>query len=128
MVVLSALSLLAWLILIFINPPLWYMYFFIAFLGLSSSIGVMCWSMGKEVCNPKYPAMAMSIVNVTNFLSAAVLPVICGRIIDIYTLTKGAAPDAAYRSGFMVCVAGSLLALVFSVLSKETKCENIYNK
>ncbi len=128
MIILSAVSLFAWLILIFINPPLWYIYLFVVLLGLSSSIGVMCWSMGKEVCNPNYPGMAMSIVNVTNFLSAAVMPVICGRIIDINMAAAGAAPAAAYRSGFITCVAGSLLALAFSILSKETKCENIYKK
>ncbi|HWQ78962.1 MAG TPA: MFS transporter, partial [Anaerovoracaceae bacterium] len=127
LIILSALSLFAWTILIFIDPPVWYIYIFVTMLGLSSSIGAPCWSMGKEVSNPRYPAMAMSIVNGTNFLAAAVLPVICGRIIDIHT-AAGAAPDAAYRSGFTVCVAGSLLALLFSILSKETKCENIHNK
>lgn len=125
MVVLSALSLLAWAVLVFLNPPLWYMFVFVVMLGVSSSVGTMCWSMGKEVSNPKYPAMAMSIVNGTNFLTAAILPVICGRVIDLYT-AQGADPAAAYRNGFIICVAGSLLALVFSVLSKETKCENIY--
>lgn len=127
LVILSALSLLAWSILIFLNPPFWYIYIFVTLLGISSSVGAPCWAMGKEVSNPKYPAIAMSIVNGANFLAAAIMPVICGRIIDMQ-IAAGAVPAAAYRSGFIVCVAGSLLALVFSFLSKETKCESIYSK
>jgi predicted MFS family arabinose efflux permease len=118
MIALSALSLAAWSILVFLQPPGWYLYLFVVMLGIAFSIGGSCWAMGKEVSNPKYPAMAMSIVNGANFLAGALLPVICGKMIDVH-VAAGMAPAAAYRSGFIVCVAGSLAALAASVLSKE---------
>lgn len=126
-IVMTALSLSAWSILILLNPPLWYIYIFVTIQGISYSVVPLCLTLGKEVSNPKYPAMAISIVNGASFLASAIMPAICGWIIDTY-IAAGVGPAAAYRSGFTVCIVGSLLALVFSIQSKETRCENIYRK
>lgn len=69
----------------------------------------------------------MSIVNVCGFLFAALLPVICGKFIDV-NITRGVSSDIAYIRGFIVPFVAAIIALIFALLSKETKCENIYNK
>ncbi|MHC1720747.1 MAG: MFS transporter [Clostridiaceae bacterium] len=127
MIVLSAMSIIAWGILIFVKLQMWYIYIFAALVGMGVSISVMGLSMGKELSNPQYSGMAMSIVNVTGFLFAALMPVICGRIIDI-SVAAGSAQAVAYQRGFIVCLAASLLSLLMSMMSKETKCSNIYGK
>lgn len=127
MIVLTVISVVGWGILVFIRPPQWFIFIFVVLVGVSSTIGVLCWLLGKEVSNPKLAGMSMSIVNVCGFLFAALLPVICGKFIDI-NLAKGLSPDIAYTRAFIVPVISSIIALVFALLSKETKCENIYNK
>jgi sugar phosphate permease len=96
-------------------------------IGVTSSIAVLCWSVGKEVSNPKLAGMSMSIVNVFGFIFAAILMVVCGKIIDINT-TKGLNPAVAYPKAFIVIVVSSIIALVFALLTTETRGENIYNK
>ncbi|MHC1720746.1 MAG: MFS transporter [Clostridiaceae bacterium] len=127
MVILASFSLIAWTLLLFADLPMWYIYVFVVLVGLSISLGVTCWPMAKEVSNPLYSGMAMSIVNVSAFLFAAVIPVISGKMIDS-AIAAGAGPVAAYEYGFLICVACSVMSLIFAALSKETKCMNIYQE
>lgn len=69
----------------------------------------------------------MSIVNVIGFIFPAILMVICRKIIDI-NIAKGLNPAAAYPKAFVVTVVSSIIALVFVLLTTETRCENIYYK
>ena len=127
MVILALFAAIGWGILILFRPPLWFMFIFIPLMGASSSIGVVCWSVGKEVSNPRFSGMALSIVNAFGFLAAAVLPIICGNIIDT-SIAKGLSQSSAYMSAFIVPVISAFIALGFALVSKETNCENIYNK
>jgi len=127
MIILAAAAVAGWGILVLAKPPLWFMFVFITLIGISSSIGVVCWSTGKEVSNPKLSGMSMSIVNVCGFLFAALLPVISGKFIDM-NIASGLSPDIAYTKAFVVPAIAAVMALIFALLSKETKCQNIYNK
>ncbi len=127
MVALALFALIAWGVLVFLKPPVQFMFIFIPLVGASSSIGVVCWSVGKEVSNPRVSGMALSIVNVCGFFSAALLPVITGNLIDT-NIAKGLSQGAAYTSAFIVPVIASLVSLGFALISKETNCENIYNQ
>jgi len=127
MVILASFSVIAWTLLLFADLPMWFIYVFVVLLGLSISLGVTCWPMGKEVSNPLYSGMAMSIVNVTTFLFAAVIPVISGKMIDA-AAAAGASPVAAYEHGFLICIACSVMSLICALLSKETYCRNIYQE
>jgi len=53
--------------------------------------------------------------------------VICGKLIDI-NIAKGLSPSLAYPRAFVVAVVSSIISLVFSLLSSESRCKNIYNK
>lgn len=127
LLVLAVAAVIGWGILVFLKPPLWFMFVFVVLIGISSSIGVLCWSLGKEVSDPKLAGMSISIVNVSGFFFAALLQVICGKLIDI-NLSKGLPMDMAYTNAFIVPAISSFVALIFALLSKETKCENIYTQ
>lgn len=127
MVILAAIAAISWTTLVFANPPIWLMVILVIFIGASGSIGVICWSVGKEVSDPTLSGMSMSIVNVCGFLFAAVLPVICGKFVDMNILA-GLSSAIAYKKAFIVPVIASIIALVVALLSTETKAENIYKK
>jgi sugar phosphate permease len=125
-IVLAAITVMAWVIVVFMNPPVILMSILILLIGATSSIAVLCWSVGKEVSNPKLAGMAMSIVNVFGFIFAAILMVVCGKIIDIST-TNGLNSDLAYTKAFIVVIISSIIAIVFAFFTTETRCENTYN-
>ncbi len=127
MIVLALCAAIGWGILILFKPPVWFLYIFIPLLGAASSMGVICWSVGKEVSNPRLSGMALSIVNVCGFLSAALLPIICGKIIDV-SVGQGLSQSTAYLRAFIVPVIAAFISVGFTLLSKETNCGNIYNK
>jgi sugar phosphate permease len=127
MIVLATTTVVAWTIIVFLKPSVILMSILVLLIGVTSSIAVLCWSVGKEVSNPKLAGMSMSIVNVFGFIFAAILMVVCGKIIDTNT-TKGLNPAVAYPKAFVVIVVSSIIALVFALLTTETRGENIYNK
>lgn len=53
--------------------------------------------------------------------------VVCGKIIDINT-ANGLDPAISYQKAFMVTVVSAVIALVFALLTTETRGENIYNR
>ena len=126
-IVLAVSTVLAWAILVFLKPPVLIMTILIFIIGITSSIGVMCWLISKEVSNPKLSGMAMSIVNAVGFSFAAILMLVCGKIIDI-NIASGLSLEAAYSNSFIVVVVSAVIALVFSLLVTETRNENIYIK
>lgn len=127
MIILAITTVVAWAILVFLRPPVILMSILVLLIGVTSSVGVLCWSVGKEVSNPKLAGMSMSIVNVFGFIFTAILMIVCGKIIDL-NIAKGLSPAVAYPKAFVVVVVSSIIALVFALLSTETRCENIYNK
>jgi sugar phosphate permease len=127
MLVLSATGIIGWAILVFMgsNIPLWLVTVASIMIGVAGSIGVICWSLGKEVNDPKLAGMSMSIVNVCGFFFAAILPVICGKFVDA-NLAKGFDLAASYRGAFIVPVIAVVVSFVFALLATETKAKNIY--
>lgn len=127
MIFLAATTAAAWSILVLLKPPLFVLFILISLIGVTSSMGVVCWSVGKEVSNPRLSGMAMSIVNVFGFIFTAILMVICGKIIDM-NISSSMDAGAAYTNAFVALIASSFIALAFSFFATETKCMNIYKK
>lgn len=127
MIVLAAATVAAWAIIVFLKPSVILMSILVLLIGVTSSIAVLCWSVGKEVSDQKLAGMSMSIVNVFGFIFAAILMIVCGKMIDIST-ANGLNPAAAYPKAFAVVIGSSIIALVFALFTTETRCENIYNK
>ncbi len=122
---LSIIGIVGWSLIVFAKPPIWLVTVAAAMIGISGSIGVICWSLGKEVSNPKLAGMSMSIVNVCGFFFAAILPVICGKFIDA-NVAAGLALAVSYKKAFIVPVIAVASSIVFSLLATETKAQNIY--
>lgn len=122
---LSIIGIVGWSLIVFAKPPIWLVTVAAAMIGISGSIGVICWSLGKEVSNPKLAGMSMSIVNVCGFFFAAILPVICGKFIDA-NVAAGLALAISYKKAFIVPVIAVASSIVFSLLATETKAQNIY--
>lgn len=127
MIVLALVTVIAWSIIVFLKPSITLMTILLILIGITSSVGVLCWTVGKEVSNPKLSGMSMSIVNVFGFIFTAILMLLCGKIIDINTV-NGLSPAEVYPKSFIVVVGSSLIAFVFSLFIVETRCKNIYNK
>lgn len=125
MLALAIIGIIGWVIIVFTKPPVWLVTVAAAMIGISGSIGVICWSLGKEVSNPNLAGMSMSIVNVCGFFFAAILPVICGNLIDA-NIAAGLAEAVAYKKAFIVPVIATASAILFSIFATETKAQNIY--
>lgn len=120
LIILTIISVISWSVLVFIKPPIYLMVILVGLIGVTSSVGVICWTLGKEVSNPKLSGMAMSIVNVFGFIFTAVLMIICGYIID-KNIENGLSPDIVYSRAFIAVVISSIIALVSAFLTTETK-------
>jgi sugar phosphate permease len=125
MISLSLIGIVGWSLLVFLSPPLWLVIVACVMIGFSGSMGVICWSVGKEVSNPRLSGMSMSIVNVCGFFFAAILPVICGKFIDA-NIAAGISIAISYKKAFIVPVIAVASSIVFSLLATETNAENIY--
>ncbi|MDR0879566.1 MAG: MFS transporter [Clostridioides sp.] len=126
MIGLALLGLIGWASLVFLNGSLPMAIASSSIIGLSGAMGVVCWSNGQEVCDPEVSGMAMSIVNVFGFLFAAVVPVICGKVLD-GNMAAGMDAAASFKGAFLVPVVSIAISVVFAFLSKETGARNIYN-
>ncbi|MDR1017751.1 MAG: MFS transporter [Lachnospiraceae bacterium] len=127
MIVMTVVSTLVWVTFVFMKAPVGLVVVASCLVGLSGSVGVVCWAVGKEVCNPRVSGMSTSVVNVCGFVFAAIIPVVCGRFVDA-NMATGMGAGAAYQKAFIIPLISSVLALVFAILSKETKGESIYKE
>ncbi len=93
-------------------------------LGIFTTCFSVSWALGKEVNNPQYSGIAMSVINTGAFAGGALVPVLIGFIFDSY---KGILSGIElYRAGFIPCLVINAVALMASFLVKETRCRNIY--
>ncbi len=84
----------------------------------------MCFSITKDVNNPRYSGMAMAAVNTGPFIGGALGPVIFGMFIDQATLYK-TGPEV-YQNAMYFCIVMNAIGLFASFFTKETNCKNIY--
>ncbi len=121
LIVLGALGSAAW-IAITIGGKLPLPLFAVLLVVFSFSITclAMAWSIGKEVCNPRYSGMAVSVVNTGGFVGAAVGPAVFGALL------KEGSGISMYQSAMIFLAALCLAGYISSLFAKETHCRNIY--
>ena len=115
-------SLLGWIMLVFIKLPMLFLGPFLFILGFSMTGFTMCWTLGNEVNDRRFSGMATGVVNCVGFLGAAVAPIIMGNILDKYQ----SLPLLGYKKAFMVIIFLMIVSTVFGFFVKETKGENIF--
>ncbi|MDO9534429.1 MAG: MFS transporter [Bacillota bacterium] len=135
MLILLSIYIAIWALLFFWNngqPPLHALYpiFFLIGFGSGSSSTIL--PLAKEVNEPTFSGIALSVVNIGPFAGMAVLQPLLGYILDLRwegVLNAGAKiyPLAAYRSLLGACLITLIIAFAFTLTIKETNCRNIYH-
>ena len=99
-------------------------------MGFSCGSFVLTYAGAKEVVAPALAGMAIALVNTGIFLGAALVQPLFGWIMDLMwqgTLINGVRSYGItdYRAGFLLILAGVVLAVVSSAFLHETHCRNI---
>jgi sugar phosphate permease len=122
-----------WILLIFWNggkPPAAALYPICIGLGFFNGFMSVLYTCTRELVSRNVSGMALGVVNLSSFLSAAVLQVLMGVILDRKwegILVDGARvfPQSAFQLGFMLVGAVVMTSLVGAFSLKETHCRNI---
>ncbi len=131
----ASVGLLTWLVIILWNggqPPQQFLYPICFFMGASASGHLMSYACAKEVNPPTVSGIAMGFANIGGFIGVALVQPLFGYVLDLNwqgVIVAGTRiyPLFAYQSGFMLCLAVTLICLIASLLIKETRCQNIYS-
>ncbi len=94
-----------------------YLLFFIY--GFFGSAGIIGYSHAKERFPLSQAGTVMSWINFFAIFGAAIFQHIMGTILDIYGKTAGKYPLEAYRTTFLICIAGILISLTLYFFSDE---------
>jgi len=125
-----------WLLVLLWNagkPPLDALYVICFILGLSSGFTISTLACVKEVVPPSISGMSMGLVNIGPFLTAAVLQIVFGAVLD--WRWEGVVADGmrvygvgAFRAGIATIFLGALAYVVGALTLKETRCRNLYQE
>ncbi len=100
------------------NP--WALGAILAFLGLSSSFGMVVYAHAKELMPPQLSGMAMTGVNFFNMLGPALFLHAMGWILDHVAAADGAGPGG-YRTGFLVGAAATGLSFLVYLAARDAR-------
>jgi sugar phosphate permease len=125
-----------WLLVLSWNagkPPLDALYAICFLAGLSAGFTISTLACVKEVVPPSISGMSMGLVNIGPFLTAAVLQIVFGAVLD--WRWEGVVSDSlrvygveAFRAGIATIFLGSLAYVVGALTLKETHCRNLYQE
>ena len=127
----AAIGVLAWLGLILLPWGTgWTGLALFAALGLATGGFVVGYPAAKEVVPPGVAGMAMALVNTGLFLGAAIMQPAFGWAMDLTwdgTLSEGVRRYALsdYHNGLWLSCGFALLALLASLMVRETRCRNL---
>lgn len=121
-----------WLVLTVWNgakPPVWALYPLCFAIGIGMSGITLAVACTKEINSPQVAGIAAGIANTGPFVGAALMQPAFGWVLDEHwqgVIEQGVRiyPLAAYESAFWFCTAILVAGLVFTMLIKETSCEN----
>ena len=123
LVISGILTLLGWIILIYIRMPLSLLIPFLFIFGFALSGFTMCWTVGNEVNDRRLSGMATGVVNCVGFLGAAIIPVVMGKILDNYKDL----PAVGYEKAYLVLIVLVAISVFASFFVSETHGKNIYD-
>ena len=122
-----------WILLIFWNggkPPAAALYPICLAMGFFNGFTPLIYTCTREVVRREVSGMALGVVNMSSFLSAAVFQILMGIILDLKW--EGASVHGArvfsqsgFQLGFFLVGVGVLTSLLGAFLLKETHCRNI---
>lgn len=115
------------------KPPLEALYPLFFLMGLSGGASSVILPMGKEVNDPAYAGIALSVINIGPFSGMAIMQPLLGYVLDLRwdgLIVAGTKvyPLAAYRGLFATCLLVLLACFAISLATRETGCQNVYKK
>ena len=119
--------------LVFVNfgkPPIELLYVIFVVMGFFSGATPLSYVVAKENMPTKLSGNVVGLVNVSPFLCTAVFQMIIGWVLDARwegSIVAGARiyPLAAFQSAFILLLIPAGLAVLASVLTRETRCRDI---
>ncbi|TFH34372.1 MAG: MFS transporter [Dehalococcoidia bacterium] len=122
-----------WLLILLWNagkPPLDALYVICFTIGLSAGYTISTLACVKEVVPPSISGMSMGLVNIGPFITAAVLQVVFGAVLDwrwegIVTDGMRVYSVEAFRVGLATIFLGSLAYIAGALTLKETRCRDL---
>jgi sugar phosphate permease len=121
-------ALLAWIpILLIPDLPFWLLVCLIIIVGLSTGSSIVCFAFVKESVPPRFAGTVSGVQNMGAMGGAMILPPAIGWVLDLCwqgTIVGGVRVYdlAAYRSGFLLIIAFSLLSALAIGFTAETHC------
>ena len=113
----------SWIILLYVMPgnmPFGILYILLFVMGFTGAGFVLSWACSKEVNPSEYAGISTAIANMGGFLFAAVIQPLIG-----YVLNNDYSIDS-YNKAFLICLISAGIAVLTTILIKETNCRNIY--
>ena len=123
LVALSLVSLVGWLVFVYVKMPVAVLPVFLFLHGFVITNFTMTWTIANEVNDRRLSGIATGVVNCIGFAGAAILPVFMGKVLDAYSAT----PALGYQKAFMILIVVVVISVLASFFAKETNAENIYS-
>lgn len=120
----SVSTLICWISVVYFPVPIKILPIFLFLFGFVMSAFTLVWTIGNEVNNKWFSGMATGVINCFGFLGAALIPVLMGKVLDIY---KGDIV-LGYKIAFSIYILILITSVVFSFLVTETYGKNVYKK
>lgn len=122
LVVLSALSLVGWIVFTYVKMPVGVLPVFLFIHGFVITNFTMTWTIANEVNDRRLAGIATGVVNCVGFAGAATIPVFMGKILD----ANMANPVLGYQKAYFMLIIVVVVSLVASLFATETKAQNVY--
>ena len=125
-----------WAIIYFVNagkPPLAWMEPLCISFGLLSSAALLTHSLTTEVNPQPFAGIATGTGNAAGFLGAAIMQMVIGFVLDrnwsgVEVGGVRVYSQEAYRAAFFWPMVVMAFSTVMAMLTKETRCRNIYHE
>ncbi len=119
---LSVITLLCWILFIYVKMPVTLLMPFLFIMGFVMSCFTMCWTVSNEVNDRRYSGIATGVVNCIGFAGAAIVPVWMGKTLDTYK----AMPAIGYQKAYFILIVLVAVSTLASFFTHETNATNIY--
>ena len=123
----SGMCMVNWMLLAFFSDGLmathllWVVMFLMGAGGCSVQI---MFAYSREMNDPRYIGISVSVVNMVGMLGSALFPTIFGAMLDGWSGQY--AGEELYRMAFIPCMVLAGIALLLSLIAKDTGCRNRY--
>lgn len=124
LVVLSALTLVGWIVFTYVKIPASLLAPFMFFLGFVMTNFTLTWTIANEVNNRSLSGIATGVVNCVGFAGAAVVPVMMGKILDANKIDV----YGGYQQAFLILIVLVAVSAAASLFAKETNAQNIFEQ